>query len=46
MEAGQATSTTTAGTRLPVLHIKSNEQGLASLTQKTKELLFMKGESS
>lgn len=46
MEAGQTTSTTTAGTGLPVLHIKFNEQGLASLTQQTKELLFLKGETA
>ena len=46
MGAGQTTSTTTAGTGLPVLHIKFNEQGLASLTQQTKELLFLKGETA
>ena len=46
VEAAQTTRTTTAGTGLPVLHIKFNEQELTSLTQQTKEVLFPEGETA
>lgn len=45
-EAAQATSTITAGTGLPVLHIKLNYKDWQSLTQHTKELFFLKGETA